>query len=122
MTVTQAELVTKWVEKLRKPGAKQAVGVLRSSSGARCALGHLCDAAKDLGMGDWTQTGQASWVFESEGQRGEVNYPPSPVMSLFEDKGVPLTYEGRTRWVYSLNDSVRLPLNTIADLLEAEYL
>lgn len=122
MTVTQTELVSKWVEKLREPGARQAFGRLREDYGARCALGYLCDAAKDLDLGDWTETEHGRWVFEFNGEKGETNYPPSSLMSFFEDSGVPLNYKGRTRMVYSLNDNVRLPLPVIADLLEADYL
>lgn len=124
MKAQNPELVREWVAQLRDPNTKQARSVLRDQSGAVCALGALCNAAETLGLGEWVQYG-SRWLFEVNGDEGYTNYPPDALMvqvTTTANDGVPLQYQGRERFVYSLNDRDRLPLPVIADLIEGQYL
>lgn len=125
MAVTREELVAKWVEKLRDPDAQQGFHLLRAESGARCALGFLCDAAGDLGLGSWSKVDEA-WLFvDDQGDEGFFNYPNRTITRLFDASSrqdIIITENGVKRNVFSLNDSRRMPLEEIADLVEAEYL
>lgn len=123
MKAQNPELVREWVAQLRDPNTQQARSVLRNQDGAVCALGALCNAAEKLKLGNWVPYG-GMWLFEMDGEKGATNYPPTSLMLQVapKDQGVPLQYEGKERFVYSLNDSTRLPLPVIADLIEEQYL
>jgi hypothetical protein len=126
MKTTNEELARAWVAKLRDPAVEQTKHALRVDN-KLCALGALCDAAVDLGMGEWVQ--HSGWfVYQSKnGERSAQNWITDDLKRAFPQRdgrgyGLSVTYRDRLRQVYILNDSVGLPFSEIADLVEAEYL
>lgn len=123
MQTSNRELALKWVEVLRRPETNQTRHQLKSITGAVCALGALCQAAVELGMGRWDADGRSVYV-SNDGERSPENYPTTDLSTAFgnpEDCNILVPFDGAPMDVYRLNDSLNLTLPQIADLIEKGY-
>lgn len=136
--MTNAEVITKWVNALRSGDYRQTDGTLRRDNGdgtSFCCLGVLCDLAVKEGVIDppaHIQVGDGGDYYLYE---GEADIPPSEVcdwaglydsdpdveyMEYSESDGV-CHYEDRDS-LTSLNDARGKTFDEIADILEYNYL
>lgn len=123
MKTTDPELAQKWVDVMRAPGTRQTFRWLRRYDGSVCALGALCEAAVQLGRGTWVEA-HGTWYYRSnEGDRSHANYPTPSLTDVFSPNGqINVTLHGVVEPVFKLNDTRRMSLPQIADLVEKEYL
>jgi len=106
----QLKIARDWLTRLRDPESKQAYGVLASSQGGYCCLGHLCLAAGKKFVGG--------------GCEGLAALLPTSVVDLLGlGSNTPdVTVNGKAIDLDVLNDKYKLTLSQIADLVEADWI
>lgn len=118
-----AELKKKWVEALRSGKYRQGQYCLRTTDGAYCCLGVLCDCLDGSG---WVRDGGNYWAYDFTNYGPQRDYGSHRVdlpVTLSWDLPVTLSWEvfrwlpGTQGKLIAMNDQGR-PFTEIADYIE----
>lgn len=115
----KTEIKKRWVEALRSGEYTQGRHTLKTPEDTYCCLGVLCEIAKEDGVGYWDDFGNFV-VDESDFSSGTLPVGVAEWAGTGGNLDPRVEYGGGSYCLSSLNDSVELPFDRIADLVEEQ--
>jgi len=113
------DIKNEWVERLRS-GVRQGFGKLKDGD-CYCIMGVLCEVSVDLGIGEWTGSGE---VYKYDKQCSAYGFPMKIATKFGMDNsnggGPNVKYNGRLLDLMTLNDIKKLSFDELATIIEEQ--